>query len=168
MPALSCLSVDRSRRETIPGISGFIQRAANTQPRSGHHLRIDLRGRNIVVPQQLLHRADMFRTSWLDRMLSSARKSRHTGSLRARGLSGLCLSVGLIRSSLPQSVELCGPDSPRPRRLLRLKAKRMTILTNFSLEPPAAALSVFCRCGSSAAPRLRRRAVSSGCGSVPC
>ena len=39
--------MDRSRRETLPGVSGLIQRAANTQSRSRHHLRVDLRGRNI-------------------------------------------------------------------------------------------------------------------------
>jgi len=40
-------AMDRSRRETLPGVSGLIQRAANTQSRSRHHMRVDLRGRNI-------------------------------------------------------------------------------------------------------------------------
>jgi hypothetical protein len=40
-------AVDRARRETLPGVSGLIQRTANTQSRSRHHLRVDLRGRNI-------------------------------------------------------------------------------------------------------------------------
>jgi hypothetical protein len=40
-------AVDRSRREALPGVSGLIQRAANTQSRPGHHVRVDLRGRNL-------------------------------------------------------------------------------------------------------------------------
>ena len=46
-----------ARRGELPDLSALIQRAANTQSRFGHHMRVDLRGRNIFVPQQLLRRA---------------------------------------------------------------------------------------------------------------
>ena len=41
------MALNRSRPETLLGVSGLVQRAANTQSRTRHHMRVDLRGRNI-------------------------------------------------------------------------------------------------------------------------
>src|ERR1035438_9803638 len=47
----------QSKQNCVPPLQ--IQRAADPQPWPGHHMRVNLCGRNIFVPQQLLNRADV-------------------------------------------------------------------------------------------------------------